>query len=99
MRHGVGRRSIEAAFYVFLTVALAACTTSVDGTAVRATGPQGSIDVDQFDVGPYPTQPREPLGVAGDPAAGVVLEAKRMANNVIGPWEVDPDLKASFAFG
>ncbi len=82
-----------------MTVALAACTTSVDGTPVRATGPQGSIDIDQFDVGPYPTEPREPLGVAGDPAVGVVIEAKRMANNVVGPWEVDPDLKASFAFG
>lgn len=61
--------------------------------------PQGTIDFDKLDVGPYPTEPSAPLGVSGDPQRGVVIEAQRMANNVVGPWEVDSALTASFGFG
>jgi hypothetical protein len=68
---------------------------------VKAQGepPQGSIDASRLDVGPYPTEPSSSLGVAGDPQRGVVIEAQRMANNVVGPWEVDSTLTASFGFG
>lgn len=80
---------------------VAACTSVVDGAGVKATGgpAQSGIDPDKLDVGPYPTTPREALGVAGDPRMGVILEGQRMANNVIGPWEVDPTLTAPFGFG
>jgi hypothetical protein len=101
MRHGVGRQLIKVAWLVFTVMLVGACTVNVDGSPVKAEGgpPQGSIDVDKLDVGPYPTEPSSPLGVAGDPRRGVVIEAQRMANNVIGPWEVDATLTASFGFG
>lgn len=102
MRHGVSPQIIKVAFLIFAVTLLAACTSSVDGSPVKAENaapPQGSIDVDKLDVGPYPTKPSAPLGVAGDPRRGVVIEAQRMANNVVGPWEVDSALTASFGFG
>ncbi|MGE2726992.1 DUF7373 family lipoprotein [Mycolicibacterium pulveris] len=77
----------------------AACSSTVAGTPVRATGAQGALDFDRLDVGPYPTKPSQPLGVAGDPLRGMVIEAQRMANHVIGPWEVDPVLTKWFGFG
>lgn len=81
---------------------IGACTTTVDGAPVKSQGgapPQGSIDIDKLDVGPYPTEPRPELGVTGNPQLGVAVEAQRMANNVIGPWEVDSELTAAFGFG
>jgi hypothetical protein len=38
------------------------------------------------------------MGVTGDPLRGVVVEAQRMANNVVGPWEVDSTLNGWFGF-
>jgi hypothetical protein len=90
------------ALLLFTVMLIGACTSNVGGTPVKAEGGgllQGSIDVDKLDVGPYPTEPSSPLGVTGDPRLGVVVEAQRMANNVVGPWEVDPALTASFGFG
>lgn len=43
--------------------------------------------------------PRQALGVAGDPMLGVVLEGQRLANHVIGPWEVDSALTEWFGLG
>ncbi|BBY81074.1 hypothetical protein H7I53_04480 [Mycolicibacterium pulveris] len=82
-----------------IVMASAACSTTVAGTPVKATGAQGALDFDQLDVGPFPTTPSKPLGVAGDPLRGMVIEAQRMANHVIGPWEVDPALTDWFGFG
>jgi hypothetical protein len=91
------------AYIAFVSVALlsAACSTAVDGSAVKdSAAPQvPKIDVSKLDVGPYPTQPGQPLGVTGDPARGVLVESQRMANNVVGPWEVDPTLTGWFGFG
>ena len=86
---------------LFAVMLIGACTSNVGGSPVKADGgpPQGAIDVDKLDVGPYPTEPSSPLGVAGDPRRGVLIEAQRMANNVVGPWEVDSTLTASFGFG
>ena len=101
MRHGVGRQIIKVALLLFTVMLIGACTSNVGGSPVKADGgpPQGAIDVDKLDVGPYPTEPSSPLGVAGDPRRGVLIEAQRMANNVVGPWEVDSTLTASFGFG
>jgi hypothetical protein len=79
----------------------AACTSTVDGSPVKADGgaSPSAIDLDQLDVGPNPTTPRQPLGVAGDPLRGILVEAQRMANHVVGPWEVDPSLTGWFGFG
>jgi hypothetical protein len=57
------------------------------------------VDIGKLDVGPYPTKPSAPLGVAGDPARGALIEAQRMANNVVGPWEVDSSLTRWFGLG
>ncbi|MDT5235655.1 MAG: hypothetical protein QOF47_1642 [Mycobacterium sp.] len=90
-------------FIAFVSMALlsAACTTAVDGSAVKESGaPKApTVDVSKLDVGPYPTQPSQPLGVTGDPLRGVLVEAQRMANNVVGPWEVDSTLTGWFGFG
>ncbi|HYZ66974.1 MAG TPA: hypothetical protein VE666_04070 [Mycobacterium sp.] len=90
------------AYIALVSVVLlsAACSSAVDGSAVKESAPQvPKIDVSKLDVGPYPTQPSQPLGVAGDPQRGVLVESQRMANNVVGPWEVDPALTGWFGFG
>jgi len=90
-------------YIAFVLVALlsAACSSTVSGSAVKpsgvASGP--TVDVSKLDVGPYPTQPSQPLGVAGDPDRGLFVESQRMANNVIGPWEVEPAITGWFGFG
>jgi hypothetical protein len=92
------------AYIAFVSVALlfsSACSTAVEGSAVKQSGaPSGpTIDISKLDVGPYPTEPSQPLGVTGDPVRGVLVEAQRMANNVVGPWEVDPMVTGWFGFG
>jgi hypothetical protein len=79
----------------------AACSTTVEGSAVKQSGTAAgpTVDISRLDVGAYPTQPSQPLGVVGDPVRGVLVEAQRMANNVIGPWEVDAGLPKAFGFG
>jgi hypothetical protein len=87
--------------FVSVVLLSAACSTTVDGSAVKAsgTGSGPMVDVSKLDVGPYPTTPGQSMGVAGDPLRGVVVEAQRMANNVIGPWEVDAGVTGWFGFG
>lgn len=92
MRHGL------IALLSAVALLAAACSSTVEGSAVKGAGGP-ALDFDQLDPGRYPTEPREPLGVAGDPRRGVILEAQRMANHVIGPWEVEPALKDWFGFG
>src|SRR5258705_11178680 len=84
------------AYIAFVSVALlsAACSTAVDGSAVKEPGaPKGpTVDISKLDAGPYPTQPSQPLGGTGDPLRGVLVEAQRVANNAVGPWEGDSTL-------
>jgi hypothetical protein len=94
------------AYIALVSVALiaAGCSSAVDGAAVKSTGsstapPTPKVDISKLDVGPYPTQPSQPLGVAGDPARGALVESQRMANYVVGPWEVDPSVTEWFGFG
>jgi hypothetical protein len=91
------------AYIAFVSVALlsAACSTTVHGSAVKESGAlKGpTVDIGKLDVGPYPTEPSQPLGVTGDPMRGVTVEAQRMSNNVVGPWEVDSTLTGWFGFG
>ncbi|MEZ0367197.1 hypothetical protein ACAG26_26320 [Mycobacterium sp. pUA109] len=76
-----------------VAVTLAGCTTTVSGSVAQKTeAAQGGVDVALLDPGNFPTKPQPPLGNAGDPAKGAGLEARRMAGNVLGPWEVDPSL-------
>ncbi|RAV08209.1 hypothetical protein DQP55_19785 [Mycolicibacterium sp. GF69] len=84
-----------------VALVVSACTATVEGAAVRPSGgPSGPVlDFDQLDSGRFPTTPRDALGVAGDPMAGVVLEGQRLADHVIGPWEVDAALTGWFGLG
>jgi len=90
-------------YIALISVALlsAACSTVVEGSAVKESGAKSgpTVDISKLDVGPYPTQPSQPLGTTGDPSRGVLVEAQRMANNVIGPWEVDSTVTKVFGFG
>lgn len=45
-----------------------------------------------LDTGAYPTAPRLPLGAAGSLDTGRLIEGRRMAAFVVGPWQVDPRL-------
>lgn len=78
------------------SLVLAACTTVVQGSAVITDG-RPAVDTAQLDVGDYPTRPLPPLGTAGTMQTGVIVEAQRMANFVVGPWEVDPSLTSGYA--
>ncbi|WP_423212788.1 DUF7373 family lipoprotein [Mycobacterium talmoniae] len=50
------------------------------------------VNTSLLDPGTYPTKPRPPLGTAGGTWVGGQIESRRMGNNVVGPWEVDPVL-------
>lgn len=94
-------RHATVVFLFAVALLSAACGSTVQGSAVKGTGGPSTpaLDFSKLDPGRYPTTPREPLGVTGDPLVGVVVEAQRMANHVIGPWEVDPALTKWFAVG
>ncbi|HEX9833577.1 MAG TPA: hypothetical protein VGA66_10915 [Mycobacterium sp.] len=75
-----------------LTIALllAACGGAIDGTAAKGTTP--TVDPSALDPGSYPTTPRPPLGLAGTDEVGRLVEGRRLAGFVVGPWQVDPAL-------
>jgi hypothetical protein len=77
-----------------VTLLAAGCSTTINGAAVKAPGAGGGdgVDLALLNVGNYPTTPRPPLGVAGEAREGGWAEARRMATNIVGPWEVDPSL-------
>ena len=76
---------------------LVSCSSVIPGSPVKAAGgpPPGIVDIALLDVGNYPTKPT-PLGTAGTPEIGAIVEGQRMANFVIGPWEADPSLIGSY---
>src|SRR3569833_1068300 len=86
---------------VSIVTLLSGCSTAVEGSAVKGekAPPPPKVDVSKLDVGPYPAEPSAPLGVAGNPMRGAVIEAQRMANIVVGPWEVDSALTKWFGLG
>ncbi|AEV73070.1 hypothetical protein MycrhN_2482 [Mycolicibacterium rhodesiae NBB3] len=75
-----------------LTIALmlTGCGGTVDGTATKGSTP--TADPSALDPGSYPTSPRPPLGPAGTDEVGQLVEGRRMAGFVVGPWQVDPTL-------
>lgn len=65
------------------------------GVAVPATGPSATtVNLSLLDPGQYPTKPQPPMGNAGSEQAGRLVEGRRMASYVVGPWQVDPELDA-----
>jgi len=76
---------------------VSACAMAVPGSPVTVGGPP--VDLTLLDVGNYPTRPRPSLGIAGTPLAGALIDGQRMANYVVGPWEIDPTLTGRYAMG
>jgi hypothetical protein len=50
----------------------------------------GGIDTGALDTGNWPTAVKAPLGRAGTVPDGALLEAHRLADNVVAPFEADP---------
>jgi hypothetical protein len=74
---------------VVSAVLLTGCTSKIGGAAVRAAA-SDTADVSQMDTGTYPTTLGHIFGTAGDDKfAQGVLEAHRLADFVVGPWQID----------
>lgn len=77
---------------------LAACgapdesATTESPAAIPTTTVPPIVSPTLLDAGTYPTQPRPPLGNAGDPRTGAITDAQHLADFVIGPWEADDEL-------
>ncbi|MDH6243081.1 hypothetical protein [Mycobacterium sp. OTB74] len=71
---------------------LAGCAHNESGKAEKpAGGPSpGAVEVNLLGSGNFPVKPMGPLGTAGAPLTGALIDARRMADYVVGPWEVDP---------
>jgi hypothetical protein len=65
-------------------------------TSSTSPAPRPVVSPSLLDAGKYPTAPRPPLGVAGNPAVGAVADAQHMADFVLGPWEVDDKLVGTY---
>jgi hypothetical protein len=75
---------------LMIVLLLAACGGTVNGTAVQETTP--AVDPSALDAGSYPVTPRPPVGQAGTDEVGRLVEGRRMADFVVGPWQADPAL-------
>lgn len=74
------------------TVLISACQASGDPTSgSSASMVESSVDVAALDTGAYPTEPAKPFGYA-DPEQLVDVEAQRMAEFVVLPFQIDESL-------
>lgn len=86
-------RGANAIALVAAVVFSAGCTSNQGGGAVKSTGAAPStVNLAMLDPGSYPRTPRPPLGTVGNEDAGRLAESRRLADNTIGPWEVEPAL-------
>jgi hypothetical protein len=75
------------------TLLAAGCTTVLTGNAIK----DPAVDTQApnpalLDPGNYPTAPAPPLGTAGTPRYGAALEAHRIGENTVFPFQVDSAL-------
>jgi hypothetical protein len=96
-------RSLKFGALAACTLIVVACgdpggtdTAATSSSAASSTAPRPIVSPSLLDAGRYPSAPRPPLGVAGNPAAGAVSDAQHMADFVLGPWEVDEDLVGTY---
>lgn len=83
---------IAAAMSVCATLVVAGCATTIPGMPTTAAQDPDSAIVALMDTGDYATAAGKPFGTAGDIEAGALLEAHRIADFTVGPWEVDGEL-------
>ncbi|CAJ1582546.1 DUF7373 family lipoprotein [[Mycobacterium] wendilense] len=89
----MGPSALRAAVVAAVALLLAGCATVHSGTAIRdPRADPRAVNTALLDPGDLLTTPRPPLGTAGDRTAGALLEARRMAEFVVLPFEVDPGL-------
>jgi hypothetical protein len=73
--------------------ALTGCSSPATETPPQpSTSSPGAASPASLDTGSYPTKPAVPLGVAASEADGRLVEGRRMAGYVVGPWQVDSRL-------
>lgn len=81
-----------------LAAVLLGCGHTTGGAARPApqtpSGPSASVNAAALDPGGYPTAPQPPLGNAGNEHDGRLIEGRRMADYVVGPWQADAGLAA-----
>lgn len=89
----------RAALAVAVIAATAGCGHTTAGDPVRAptSSRETAVNTAVLDPGHYPTKPQAPLGNAGSDQVGALVEARRMASYLVGPWQVDAALTAHVA--
>jgi hypothetical protein len=96
------RRSLQFGALVGCALIVVACGKPGGNGPINVTGatpttsatppPPAIVSPALLNAGPYPTAARPPLGAAGDPAVGAIVDAQQMADYVVGPWQVDEKL-------
>jgi hypothetical protein len=88
------RAPVALACCVAALALVSGCSATVVGVPVPNAGVMTSLgaDIRSLNVGSYPTIPSPPPGTAGSVGYGRMLEGQRMANFVVVPTEVDPEL-------
>ena len=87
------RACLAAALVAVLT--LSACGVKAAEAPVSTTNQaKPTTDPAQLDAGTYGTKPSGPIGTAITEEAGRDAEGRRMADIVVGPWQVDPTLSS-----
>lgn len=84
---------------VVATAVIAGCSGTVPGTAVTERADPAAVNPAALNTGSYPITPQPPLGNASTYDVGRLIEGRRMASYVVGPWQVDPSLTRAEATG
>jgi hypothetical protein len=80
-----------------IAASLVGCSSTIAGVAVPVPEPSPTaVNLSLLDPGRYPTTPLPPLGTADSEQAGRLVEGRRMAGYVVGPWQADPALIGQF---
>lgn len=82
---------------VVATISGCGHTTAGDPMRAPTASRETAVNTALLDPGHYPTKPRAPLGNAGSDQVGALVEGRRMASYVVGPWQVDDALTAHVA--
>ncbi|MCV7412288.1 hypothetical protein AWC05_16880 [Mycobacterium florentinum] len=81
-------------YSMIVATLLVACSHTTAGETARARESTSAAPVNTsvLDPGKYPVAPQPPLGNAGNDRAGRLVEGRRMAAYVVGPWQIEPTL-------
>lgn len=102
MRAAALARCLTAVGSAIVMVGLGACATSVEGSAVKESEPASTVNadgvnVDRLQPGNYPTKRRP--APAPSQQNGIRVDAQRMADHVVLPWDVDESLTEPVVLG